>query len=113
MKQAKAREIPLPKMNKTEAAFANTRLKVLQATGVIVWWGFEQIKFRLADNSYYTPDFVSVWNDGHIEVTEIKGFLREAALVRFKQAAEMYGWMKWEMVKKATDHGGWETMYAY
>lgn len=43
-------------MNKTEAAYA-AWLDALQAAGEIQWHRFEGLKLRLANNTFYTPDF--------------------------------------------------------
>lgn len=44
------------KMNKTEIAYSQ-HLEALKSCGEIVWWKFEAIKLRLADSTFYTPDF--------------------------------------------------------
>ena len=43
-------------MNKTEAAYART-LELRKAADEVAWYKFEGLKFRLADNTFYTPDF--------------------------------------------------------
>jgi hypothetical protein len=43
-------------MNKTEAAYARTS-STLQHAGEILWFKFEGVKLRLADNTFYTCDF--------------------------------------------------------
>lgn len=108
---AVARPIPAPKMNKLERAYWEGEVEPRKRTGEVVWAAFESVKFRLADNSYYTPDFVEVYATGEIVVTETKGYLREAARTRFKQAAEMYGWARWRMLGRK--QGDWFTMYDY
>jgi len=44
------------RMNKTETRYAQ-HLAAFQMTGEIIWWAFEPMKFRLADNTHWTPDF--------------------------------------------------------
>lgn len=75
-------------MNKTEAKYA-ARLELLQKAGEIVSYRFEAIKFRLADRTFYTPDFLVVTAD-EIQCHEVKGFWREDARLKIKVAAEMY-----------------------
>lgn len=77
------------KMNKTEQAYAQLLFK-RKAAGEIVWYKFEGIKFRLADNTFYTPDFAVMLPDGTIEIHEVKGEWRDDAKVKIKVAAELY-----------------------
>lgn len=97
-------------MNKAEAAYA-AHLEEEKSAGRVLWWGYETFKFRLADSSYFTPDFAVLHADLSIEVVEYKGFLREAARVRFKAAAEMFSFFRWRMVTRKA--GEWKTLYAY
>ncbi|HHU8883863.1 TPA: DUF1064 domain-containing protein, partial [Escherichia coli] len=41
-------------MNKTESAYCQ-HLELRKRAGEIVWYRFEGIKLRLADNTFYTP----------------------------------------------------------
>lgn len=43
-------------MNKTESAYSQ-HLEMRKHAGEIAWYRFEGIKLRLADNTFYTPDF--------------------------------------------------------
>ena len=84
-------------MNKTEAAYAE-RLVLLQRAGEIRSFRFEAIKFRLADRTFYTPDFMVVTAD-EIQFHEIKGYLPEDdANVKIKVVAEMYPEFQFQMV---------------
>ena len=84
-------------MNKTEAAYAQ-RLALLQRAGEIRSFRFEPIKFRLADRTFYTPDFMVVMGD-EIQFHEIKGYLPEDdANVKIKVVAEMYPEFQFQMV---------------
>ena len=58
-------------MNHTEEKYAKLLDEQL-TIGEIRWWGFEEWKFRLADNTWYTPDFIVVDNELRIEAHEIK-----------------------------------------
>lgn len=76
-------------MNKTEAAYAQL-LQTRKVAGEVLWYTFEGVKFRLADNTFYTPDFAVMLADQSIEVHEVKGFWTDDARVKIKVAAEMY-----------------------
>jgi hypothetical protein len=76
-------------MNKTEQAYAD-HLKLLTASGHVLWWKFEGLKFRLADNTFYTPDFAVLTAEQNLEAHEVKGFWCDDARVKIKVAADMY-----------------------
>lgn len=76
-------------MNKTEAAYAQ-HLGLLQAAGDVAWFRFEGLKFRLADNTFYTPDFAVMRADGSLEAHEVKGHWQDDARVKIKVAADLY-----------------------
>jgi hypothetical protein len=81
--------LPAGTMNRTEAAYA-AHLELLKASGDVLWWKFEGLKFRLADKTFLTPDFVVMVRSGLIELHDVKGFLMEDANVKMKVAASMY-----------------------
>jgi hypothetical protein len=97
------------KLNKTEAAYA-VRLEEMKAAGVIRWFSFEGMTFKLADNTRYTPDFAVMRADGLIELHEVKGFWRDDARVKIKVAAELFPF-RFIAVKAKTKKsgGGWST----
>ncbi|GER16706.1 hypothetical protein VCH24_17130 [Variovorax boronicumulans] len=76
-------------MNKTEAAYA-TDLELKKFAGHVLWWRFEGLKLRLADNTFYTPDFAVMQATGLMECHEVKGFWTDDARVKIKVAAELY-----------------------
>jgi hypothetical protein len=94
------------KMNKWEAAFAE-RLEMFRLEGSIIDWKYESIRFRLAANTTYTPDFFLITKDA-IEFIEIKGQRHSTGMAKFKIAAEMYPWAVWKMVEKTKL--GWKTI---
>jgi hypothetical protein len=95
-------------MNKTEAAYAEY-LKQLQAVGGILWHKFEGVKLRLADNTFYSPDFAVMQADGQLEMHEVKGFWQDDARVKIKVAADMYPFKFVALKPRAKKHGGgWE-----
>ncbi|MEE9609507.1 MAG: hypothetical protein V3U03_17355 [Myxococcota bacterium] len=75
-------------MNKLERRYHDL-LELLRLDRQILDVRFEPEKFRLADGSFYTPDFRLILPTGIVEFHEVKGFWREAARVRIKLAAEL------------------------
>lgn len=78
-----------PKMNKTEAAYGLT-LEALQRVGRIREYHFQGLTLKLADDCRYTPDYFVVRDDWTCELHEVKGFMRDDALVKLKVCARMY-----------------------
>lgn len=82
-------------MNGLERQYADV-LRVRQQAGEIDWWEFDAIKLRLAENTFYTPDFFIMRSDGGLEVHEVKGsskgkpFVEDDAAVKIKVAASKY-----------------------
>ncbi len=75
--------------NKLEAEYEQ-ELKLRQAVGQVAWFRFEGLKLRLADNTFFTPDFAVMLASGAIECHETKGFWTDDARAKIKIAAEMY-----------------------
>lgn len=76
-------------MNRTETAYRG-HLELRKAAGEIAWFRFEGLKLRLADSTFYTPDFAVMLTTGEMECHEVKGFWQDDARVKIKIAAEMY-----------------------
>lgn len=93
-------------MNKTEKAYAE-RLDLLQRAGEIRSWKFESVKFKLADKTYYTPDFMVVTEE-QVEFHDTKGsFVEDDFMVKVKVVAEMYPEFCFKLVEaKYTDRDG-------
>ncbi len=95
-------------MNKTEQEYC-AHLELMKSAGVVLWYKFEGMKFRLADNTFYTPDFMVMTQTGQIQAHEVKGFWQDDARVKIKVAAETYPVKFIAIQKKAKkDGGGWE-----
>ena len=75
--------------NRTESKYAQ-ELELEKKSGEILWYAFEGIKLRLADNTFYTPDFFVMKKDGTLECHEVKGFWEDDARVKIKVAAEHF-----------------------
>ena len=94
-------------MNKTEAAY-DQHLAALQHAGEILWRKFEGLKLRLADNTFYTPDFAVMAADGVMECHEVKGFWQDDARAKIKVAAELYPFrFRAIRAQSKRDGGGW------
>lgn len=63
--------------NKTEAAY-EAHLTTLKAAGEILDFRFEGVKLRLADNTFFTPDFLVFDADGTVELHDTKGTTKKA-----------------------------------
>lgn len=84
------------RMNGYEKAYSQVldrRLHDKEITG----WFFEAFKVRLADDTWYTPDFLVLMADGAIEFHEVKAcqangkvIVEDDAQVKIKVAAEDY-----------------------
>jgi hypothetical protein len=94
-------------MNKTEAAYS-AHLEALKHAGQVLWYRFEGLKLRLADNTFYTPDFAVMCASGVLECHEVKGFWQDDARAKIKIAADMYPIRFLAVKAKAKkDGGGW------
>lgn len=95
-------------MNKTEAAYA-AFLDTLVQCGDVLWYKFEHIKLRLADRTFYEPDFFVLRASGELQVHECKGFWTDDARVKIKVAADIYPF-QFIAAQQAPkrDGGGWK-----
>ena len=88
-------------MNKTEAARAAS-LRLLQLAGEVVDFDFEPVKFRMADKTWYTPDFFIQYPSGLMVAEDVKGrkkdgdryveYWEEDAKIKHKTCAELHSW---------------------
>lgn len=81
--------LPKGKMNKTEEQYARI-LEQRKMCGEILWYKFEGMKFMLADNTSYTPDFCVLMKDGQMQMHEVKGYWLDDARVKIKVAAAQF-----------------------
>ena len=93
-----------PYRSKWEKAYAN-HLATRKAAGLISSWAYEPEKLVIGVGAVYTPDFRVIENDGSITHTEVKGYHREAAIVRIKAAALRYPDRKFVLVTRL--NGEW------
>lgn len=87
--RARARPKQDGTMNQLEADYS-LLLEQLRVGGVITRWDFEPVKLRLADRTFYTPDFRVLCPDGLEEFHEVKGFWEEDARIKIKVAAAQH-----------------------
>lgn len=94
-------------MNKTEQAYG-AHLELLRQSGYVAWFKFEGVKLRLADNTFYSPDFAVMLTDGQMQMHEVKGYWQDDARVKIKVAADLYPF-EFIAIKAKTkkDGGGW------
>ncbi|MCA7883218.1 hypothetical protein LGM58_08465 [Burkholderia contaminans] len=95
-------------MNKTEQRYAD-HLEARKRQGEVVWYRFEGIKFRLADNTFYTPDFAVMLANGQLEAHEVKGHWQDDARVKVKVAADQYPVRFIAVTAGPAKSGGWQT----
>ncbi|NHT75906.1 DUF1064 domain-containing protein [Rhizobiaceae bacterium CRRU44] len=94
--------------NKTEAAY-ELMLEDMRHAGDVLWYRFEGVKLRLADNTFYTPDFAVMLSSGQLEMHEVKGFWQDDARVKIKVAADLYPFrFIAAMPLRKKDGGGWK-----
>jgi hypothetical protein len=95
-------------MNKTEALY-EAQLANRKHLGTVAWYKFEGVKLRLADNTFYTPDFAVMLPCGQMEMHEVKGFWKDDARAKIKIAADLYPFRFLAfMPRKKKDGGGWD-----
>lgn len=98
-------------MNKTEREYANL-LTLKERAGEILWWKFEAIKLRLADNTFYSPDFFILNAQFELEAHEVKGAMaifQDDAKVKVKVASAMFPFRFFVAIPKPKNKGGgWE-----
>ena len=84
----RARHVP-GRMNKTEERYS-WELEARKRAGEVLWWAFEPVKLRLAEKTFYSPDFLVVLADCTMEMHEVKGHWEDDARVKIKVAAQAY-----------------------
>jgi len=101
--QAKIQADAKNRMNGTEHLYS----QLLDCSSEVAIWKFETIKLRLADRTWYTPDFFVIKTDASCEFHEVKGFWRDDARVKIKVAAELFPMFRFIAIQKVD--GEWKT----
>lgn len=98
------------RQNQTEAKYDHYLARRLMA-GDVLWYRFEGIKFKLADNTHLTIDFALMRADGVLEMHDVKGaraIIEEDAKAKMKIAASMFPFVfKLAFPRKESEGGGW------
>jgi hypothetical protein len=80
----------LAAMTKVEARYGML-LEARKAAGEVLWYTFEGITLKLADDTRYTPDWVVLVANSDVELHENKGgFRREDSWIKLKVAAAQF-----------------------
>jgi hypothetical protein len=87
-----------PYRSKWEAEYATYLDIVLAPTFAI--WDYEPERLEIGIGAKYTPDFRITHHNGPVEFHEVKGYRREAAMVRIRAAALRYPEYKFVLVTK-------------
>ena len=99
-------------MNRNEEQYG-AHLKLRERAGEVAWFAYEAVKLRLANNTFYTPDFLVMLVNGDMEVHEVKGrkgdgyFAEDDAKIKVKVAAALYPFrfvIVWQQ-----KGGGWDS----
>ncbi|WP_255631108.1 hypothetical protein [Caballeronia sp. dw_19] len=99
--------LPRGRMNKTEAAYVIEQLDPQLHAGEILFYRFEAIKLRLADNTFLTVDFPVITAAGELEFREVKGRWTDDARAKIKVAAAQFPW-RFFAIHRDGRHG-WRT----
>jgi hypothetical protein len=89
--------------NKTESEFGRIleHRKLTSGDPEFISVRFEAAKLRIAENCYYTPDWMCEDHKGRITFFEVKGgHIWDDSKVKFKAAAELHTWANFEMHQK-------------
>lgn len=92
-------------MNNTEAQYAEF-LERRKWAGEVAWYKFEGVKLRLADNTFYTPDFAVMLATGEFQLHEVKGHWQDDARAKIKIAADLYPFDFIAFRKRSKREGG-------
>lgn len=96
--------------NKTEEAYER-HLEALKFAGKVLWFRFEGIKLRLADNTFLSVDFAVMAANGQMEMHDVKGgraVFQDDAKAKMKIAADNYPFVFKVAFPKDRKFSGWE-----
>lgn len=91
--------------NKLETAY-EAHLELRKQAGEVLWYKFEGIKFKLADNCHYNPDFSVLLANGEMEMHEVKSIWMDGSKEKVKVAAELYPFRFIAVFANAKKDGG-------
>jgi hypothetical protein len=76
-------------------------LEIRRLSGEIVYWREESVSLRLAQRTWYRPDFLVVMAGGSVELHEVKGHWEDDARVKWKVAAEAFPFFLFRAVRRS------------
>ena len=102
------KKVKIPKRTwETETQYA-AMLNLMLKAGEIEGYKAQAFKVRLADNTWYTPDFM-VHYHSHVEVHEIKGgWITDKGKIKFKIARDLWPIYDWRMMQGKKRKGVYE-----
>ena len=103
--------LPAGRMNKTEARYSAV-LEAQKSSGHVLWYRFEGLKLRLANNTFLTVDFAVLMENRELHMVDVKGsaaVFQDDAKAKMKIAAEMYPFRFFvAMPRRVRDGGGFD-----
>lgn len=75
--------------NKLEASYEQ-HLECRKQAGEVLWYKFEGMTFKLANDTRYTPDFNVMLANHELEHHECKSIWRDGAKEKIKVASELF-----------------------
>ena len=85
--------------NKWEAEYASY-LQDMTRFGILESWHYESVKLKIGNGAFYMPDFMLVLKGGVYQFHEVKGFQRQAGMVRLRAAAMQYAFWRFYLITK-------------
>lgn len=79
-----------PRFDSAWEAQYHARLTAMQEAGEIACFWWKGMRFAIGGGQYYKPEAVVQLPNGELEVHEVKGYRREAGMIRFRTAASIY-----------------------
>ena len=88
----------------------DAELEAMLAAKQIAGYWYEPVKLKLADKTYYSPDFLVLHLDGSLECREVKGHWEDDARVKIKVAASKFWFLTFAAYKPLAKKrgGGWD-----
>jgi hypothetical protein len=98
-----------PYRSKLEARYSE-QLEADRLGGLVAKWAYESLKLRLADRTFYSPDFFVITPERRIELHEVKATWaaehQEDARVKLKVAAALFPEFRFFAITPAAGGGG-------
>jgi hypothetical protein len=101
----RVRQSSAPRLNRLETEFARHLAENFPGTTIYS----QAVKFRIANGTTYTPDFV-FFDGPRVRVWEVKGpFAYAGSLEKLKVAAGLYPAIEWTLSWKEKGRTGWQS----